>query len=1677
MPSFAVKAKETTYEIYPTPHDMSYQEDEFIIRAQVNVVYEDEIDAVTRNRMSEVLALKDKQVSVSDQWASNQTNVLVGTYQSGGYVDRYVQEHYDVDASLFDEFGAHFVAARDNEIVILGNDSDGAFYGITSLKHIFNQMDGSTIRNFEIRDYADTDIRGFIEGYYGIPWSNEDRMSLMKFGGDFKMTSYVFAPKNDPYHKEKWRDLYPEDEFAAIKEMVQVGINSKCRFVWTAHPFMGGFDASRVDEEIAALLNKFDQLYDAGVRQFGVLGDDVGSLDRNIVIKMMKAVSEWADAKGDVYDSVFCPAGYNHSWQGDYSELNDYDAGFPDNVKIFWTGEAVCQPVEQKTLDHFRRYNLPAGTQERRSPLFWLNWPVNDINGERLLMGKGSQLRTDIDPADLSGVVTNPMQEAEASKTALFAVSDYSWNVKDFDDDQSWADSFKYIDQEAAMELHTLAKHMSNPEPNGHGLVLAESEELQPLINTFQQKLASGASIKETGTQLMAEMDVIIDACIQFHKNSTNENLKDELLPFTGSLKDLTTAIKGFIQAAIAVEEADMLSAFGAYSSASSDLINSQKHVRKMLSGSAMVSPGSTHLIPLAEALQDNLSGPINDYVLSGEQPLVITASSNIPTWYEGKIENIIDGDQTTVAWHNGYEKTGLYYQVNLSKPTTIYGVHILNGTPAKPQDTFGYAKLQYSTDGENFLDLNDTVYGEYAVNVDVNDIAINDVVAVRYVCTKTSSGNKWPAMREFSVVTELAQKGSIYTNVDAYDSLDSVYETAYAAINPVQNITLQSGEYIGLKLDRIHDIRTLSSELSNDKLTLQISKNAYEWTNVNAGDIAQSARYIRILNKQNDTITFDLTKFSIDTNEITDKTVVDTNFGIETPQNVFDGDLTTATQYVGSQNKGMYFTYDLGQMIQLDSFKAICTDSEWDYPRHGKFSVSADGEEWTTIMTLGNQDEVNPGEAENTDEIGFVLPSHEISYNAKKVTDLNIQARYLKFEITKTKVGADKWVRFQELELNDGVYIPTENNPTYTSNTQETKNGYFRYMTDGNISTMFVPADTNSNVTYALSENNDVNAIKVIQNSSVISNAVVKARVYREAGGSEWITLGTLNQVINEFVLPADTILLDVNLEWGNVIPNIVELSTYKIEYGEVDKTALNQLINNPEDTTSWTSDSVKVYQDALVAGKGVQASEYASQENVNNAVQAMKHAIANAILKGDINKLTSLVAGAHQDEANYTASSWMNYVKAINAVKAAIETADQTSIADVEELTQRVLEAEQALIYNPSSQEEAVITLAAEKAFITAVTEPERMFTKVSWNTYTTAAADLQKLLDENETTAVHPERFAQTLTQMIDAKKSLVAVGALPQLIDEFMAIQDPSIYTEASFKAYEAAIAAGKAELENGNAETIATAIKEIETTKDALSLMEYTPEKIKNLLQQVKAMVEADYTTASYQRLKSVIAEVEVIDLDKASEEALKGYADKLNSAAAQLVSVKGLKTALTAAGQLDLNLYTSKSARALREAMDQAKTELENGTAESVKTAGDALDLSMKALVVRADADEVTAYINGITKLDLDKYTEESILAYQNAYAKLSELSQRLEDVSVAEYNDARINFEKAEAGLVEKNVSQPDPEAPQPGTSGSVSTGDQTNTLLYGLGLGLAVLLGTGVYLKKRKELCKESN
>src|SRR5699024_5263271 len=331
-------SENANYEIYPEPQQIEYNDDEFVIRNDINVVYEEDIDNVTKKRVKEIFDAKNITISESEKKVEGTTNVLIGTYESDDYVDTYVQNEHNFDENIFSEINPYVLTADNGTISILGKDTDAAFYGVTTLKLILEQIEGKTLQNFQVEDYADTTIRGFIEGYYGIPWSDEDRMSLMEFGGNFKMTTYVFAPKDDPYHNSKWREPYPEERLAEMKEMVDTGRENKVNFAWTIHPFMSDrITDENYDEDLEAIITKFEQLYDIGVRQFGVLADDAGAVSPETVVRVLQDLSEWAEDKGDVYDFLTVPGGYNTSWVSDWSEdgeLSIHDAGFPDDVQI-----------------------------------------------------------------------------------------------------------------------------------------------------------------------------------------------------------------------------------------------------------------------------------------------------------------------------------------------------------------------------------------------------------------------------------------------------------------------------------------------------------------------------------------------------------------------------------------------------------------------------------------------------------------------------------------------------------------------------------------------------------------------------------------------------------------------------------------------------------------------------------------------------------------------------------------------------------------------------------------------------------------------------------------------------------------------------------------------------------------------------------------------------------------------------------------------------------------------------------------------------------------------------------------------------------------------------------------------------------------------------------------------
>lgn len=984
----ATEIKETKgeeYEIYPIPQSIKYENSTVTLGAEANVVFEEGIDEATKNRLLEVLAIKGINHEVSNEIKEDKTNFLVGINNSEEIVDKYFTENNLVDDAHFEKNDAHMVSIKGNVIAVLGKNTDSAFYGITSLKAIFNQLEGNELKELFIKDYSDGQWRGFIEGYYGIPWSNENRMDLMRFGGDFKMNSYIFAPKDDEYHSLKWREPYPAEKLAEIKEMVEVGAATKNKFIWTIHPFLKdgmNFESEEnYKSDLEKIIAKFEQLYSVGVRQFGVLADDAEG-EANNQVKLMEDLEEWRLQKGDVYEFIFVPKVYTKESAGGNvnNEYLNTIGTMPETIDIMWTGDVILGYVTQDTFEFFEQ-------AVGRQAFMWLNWPVNDINNKRLLMGKGEMLDPTV--TNFKGIVTNPMQEAQASKVALFAIADYGWNRADFDMDKSWEDSFKYIEPDASEELYTFAKHMSDPAPNWHGLSLEESEELRPVIEEFTRKLWAKESILEYSKVILDEYQEILDATNNFATKSKNELLKSEIKGWVDSLRDLTESTMAYINAAVAFEKGNYEQAMKYYVLGEEEYTASRSHRTPTLTGQSRPEPGTRHLIPFVKDLSKMIGDNIDQVINPDTPKLTLRPYTNMGPLYWGHVQSIADGDNTRYScmWIRNSAKEGDYVAVELNEVTEVNSIIFEQGQDEG--DAFNYGKFQYSMDGENWTDVDGVDYGPKMHKIVVEDL---DITAkyLRFIPTKEILNN-WIAVREFSVnkKDESNMKVEAYTDVEELEEKQVSVSEEKATLVDLNEIKLSEGQYVGIKLNKLREVTNITADFTNsDKLVLETSINGVEWTAVKSLSEVINARYVRILNNTDKDITFNLNKLEVEYSNN------DVNFDIRPtaeakfePKNLIDGKLNTAFKPLESAPKSGHLTYRISDRTDIKKFTIIQNPNTIS---NAIVSVRSENG-WKEVGSLGKSfNEFNTEAFENVFEVkvewdGFAPTLHEIGVSTIK--------------------------------------------------------------------------------------------------------------------------------------------------------------------------------------------------------------------------------------------------------------------------------------------------------------------------------------------------------------------------------------------------------------------------------------------------------------------------------------------------------------------------------------------------------------------------------------------------------------------------------------------------------------------------------------------------------------------
>lgn len=158
------KSATKEYKIYPDPHSIEYNKGTLSLKDEVQVIYDDTIDEITKEKVEKVFTNNDLEApAVATEPAKDKTNLWIGTKGSKGPVDRFAAENIGSEGMVFDKTDAYQLEMKDNNIVILGNETDASFYGAVTLETMLAQSPQKEMRNVSIKDFANTEIRGFIE--------------------------------------------------------------------------------------------------------------------------------------------------------------------------------------------------------------------------------------------------------------------------------------------------------------------------------------------------------------------------------------------------------------------------------------------------------------------------------------------------------------------------------------------------------------------------------------------------------------------------------------------------------------------------------------------------------------------------------------------------------------------------------------------------------------------------------------------------------------------------------------------------------------------------------------------------------------------------------------------------------------------------------------------------------------------------------------------------------------------------------------------------------------------------------------------------------------------------------------------------------------------------------------------------------------------------------------------------------------------------------------------------------------------------------------------------------------------------------------------------------------------------------------------------------------------------
>ncbi|XP_063013922.1 protein O-GlcNAcase-like [Melospiza melodia melodia] len=259
---------------------------------------------------------------------------------------------------------------------------------------------------------------GVVEGFYGRPWSMDQRKLLFQWLQQRGLNCYMYAPKDELKHRLLWREPYTEHEAARMRSLIGAAHERGVEFIFAISAGQDMVFSSAGDRLL--LQQKLRQVAALGCRSFALLFDDIDpcmcQADRDVFPSLAQAQASVAN---QVYQELgqpsvflFCPTEYCSSLCSPSPSQSCYlqtiGQELLPGIAVIWTGpKVVSQELSAELLEEVEAVL-------RRPPVIWDNLYANDYDCRRVFLGPYMGRAPGL-MARLQGLLLNPNCELQAN--------------------------------------------------------------------------------------------------------------------------------------------------------------------------------------------------------------------------------------------------------------------------------------------------------------------------------------------------------------------------------------------------------------------------------------------------------------------------------------------------------------------------------------------------------------------------------------------------------------------------------------------------------------------------------------------------------------------------------------------------------------------------------------------------------------------------------------------------------------------------------------------------------------------------------------------------------------------------------------------------------------------------------------------------------------------------------------------------------------------------------------------------------------------------------------------------------------------------------------------------------------------------------------------------------------